>query len=102
MKRFSDFYAELMSNADVAKKPVRYQVTTVTTVAIGVISQREYNERQVNIIDCGSRVTNQTISDRDAACVILDSSPASERLVRGIARGVIRDHKAELERLAYK
>ncbi|MBJ9739419.1 hypothetical protein VXP84_01120 [Acinetobacter oleivorans] len=41
-------------------------------------------------------------SERAAVMIGLTESPASERLVRGVARSVIRDHHEELERLAYK
>ncbi|WP_227519153.1 hypothetical protein, partial [Acinetobacter baumannii] len=66
--------------------------------AVEVMTSLKLSQEYAKVMD---EIHNDVLA-RAAVAMELNASPASERLVRGVARSVIRDHHEELERLAYK
>ncbi|ELY7155264.1 hypothetical protein ACT9VR_001412 [Acinetobacter baumannii] len=66
--------------------------------AVEVMASLKLSQEYAKVMD---EIHNDVLA-RAAVAMELNASPASERLVRGVARSVIRDHHEELERLAYK
>ncbi|MCU4347079.1 hypothetical protein KTH05_04855 [Acinetobacter lactucae] len=123
MKRFSEFLTERKSK--LYHDSVERKVEEMRKVfeSTSRLSEEEKNRQLENLfLDKGSAAAaaqmmkllessqspkvldgvRKFASAREAVAMELNESPASERLVRGVARSVIRDHHEELERLAYK
>lgn len=94
MKRFSEFFAE----RKIKMKEEHLEALKASLDQTSWVSGEEAARY------LGEQKSNKTAVNayRLAVGIGLNESPASERLVRGVARSVIRDHHEELERLAYK
>lgn len=119
MKSFSEYLAERKDNAkrrSIAEFDKNLQSATQLSeeekkrIIEELLSSKAYNaaaeamlslELSKRFAEVMEEIHNNALS-RAAVAMQLNESPASERLVRGVARSVIRDHHDELERLAYK